>query len=173
MAQVDPAAMKVFYDESKAVSDALVDLLAEYRSNTTKVLALSTAALTLFGFEDSDKGAAFWAALVFYAVGVGLALWIYWPVRFRTNEVKDLPDAVAAGTPLPVAKVHFDLGRAHQAAFAENNGRLTSKFGLPKRFSALILASASVVVLGGINTAISEPAAPPGPTEIVLIQEET
>ncbi len=106
-------------------------------------------------------------------MGVGLALWIYWPIKFRTNEVKDLPDAVVAGTPLPVAKVHFDLGRAHQAAFAENNARLTSKFGLPKRFSALIVAAASVVLLGGVNTAISEPEAPAGPTKVVLVQEET
>lgn len=165
--------MKLFYEESKATSQALLDLVGEYRANTTKVLALATGALALFGFEDSDKGWWYIAALVAYAVGVGVALWIYLPVKWRLNPAQDVPEAVAAGRPLPVAKAHFDLGRAHQANFTQNRMHMTGLKGIPVRFTSLVIASALVIVCGGVNTITSDPPAPSSPTEIIILDESS
>jgi hypothetical protein len=46
-----PETVQLFYDESKAARQGLDEVIRQYRTNTTAVVAFATGAATFFGLE--------------------------------------------------------------------------------------------------------------------------
>ncbi|WP_131829155.1 hypothetical protein [Mycobacterium numidiamassiliense] len=137
------------YDESKAAVDVLDQLLIRYRTNTTAVLALGTGAATFFGFSDSPKGLFFLLSLVSYAVGVGVAVRIYWPRRWRDDIYHVLEDSLRKSPPPASMELRRDLARHYQQAIARGLELRTRRAW---EFRILLFATACVVIFAGINS---------------------
>jgi hypothetical protein len=171
VAEMKPETVKLFYEESKAARDALDDILKQYRTNATAVLALATGAATFFGFKDGPKGGWFAASLVAYAVAVLAAAVAYWPRPWAMNPAADI--GAVLSTPneavLPVIQAHFDLGKAYQREFTLNRASLKE---VQWCYQVLVAATAAVIILAGISATREAPAATPKPTHIVIDKEK-
>jgi hypothetical protein len=166
-----PETVAVFYQESKAAREGLDDVIKQYRTNTTAVLALATGAATFFGLEQSVKGPFYVAALAAYGVAVLVAAMIYLPWSWVRNAAHDMGDALTdpAVGPISVAKAHFDLALAHQEGFRKN---LTSIVKVSRLYRVLLAMTALVIILAGVNTTQEEPDAPDEPTRVILVEEQ-
>ncbi len=179
MASLWPDTTKVFFDESKAAREQ-VDTLDEYRSNTTKVLALATGALTLYGIEDGTKGAWFLAAVIAYGLAAVAAVSVYAPVRWTVNVAHDMvtreKGKLRTSDPIfdmKTSVAQYYLGRGHQIAIRTNLDRLEKWNGPARRFRASALLTALTIVFDALNLwADRDTEAPdPEPTRVILIDE--
>jgi hypothetical protein len=172
MAAMYPETVEVFYEESKAARQGLDDVIKQYRTNTTAVLALATGAATFFGLEQSVKGPFYLAALAAYGVAVLVAATIYLPWSWVRNAAHDMGAALADATapPMPLAKAHFDLAMAHQVGFSKN---LRSIVKVSRLYRVLLAFTALVIILAGINATQETPDAPEEPTRVILMEEES
>lgn len=162
---------KLFYEESKAAREHLDDVLTKYRDRCTVILTVATGAAAFFGFDDSEKGPWFVAALAAYAVAAIFALWIHLPVPWLVNPAHDMAAALAsAPTPVSLTKAYWDLALSHQKAIANNRIVINGRWGMSWRLQGLIAATAAVVVLAGVNVTTSDPAQPPEPTRIQIVE---
>lgn len=67
-----------------------------------------------------------------------------------------------------MTKAHFDLGQAHQVAFESNRNSITQ---ITMLYRMLIVATAAVVLLAGVNVIDKEPEVPDKPTRVILVEE--
>jgi hypothetical protein len=88
--KIYPDTAKLFFEESGKARTWIDDLLKQYRTNTTAVLALATGAATFFGFENSAKGWWFAAAIAAYAGAALLSASILWPRNWAYNVAHDM-----------------------------------------------------------------------------------
>lgn len=176
MVKLNRGAVEVFYEESKAASNGLDSILDDYRANTTKILALATGAAAFFGFEDSDKGWAFFGALGLYGVAVLLALAIYWPRAWRADAASGVEKLLAnppgGATAVTETKLRFDLAVRYQSFFRSNNQQLQGWKGVPSLYSALVVLTAGVVLLGGLNAAVNPKESDDRPTRVEIVRGE-
>jgi hypothetical protein len=163
-----PGAVSVFYEESKASRESLGEMLTQYRSNTTTLVALATGAATFFSLSTSAKGPLYVLALVSYGVAAFAAAVIYAPKVWIRNVAHDVEAALRSGKAITATKMKFDLAVGHQAAIAKN---LKSIDGVRRWYNLLLLATVGVVGFAGANTAIEKPAAPDKPTKVILVDE--
>lgn len=172
-AEVYPASIEIFYNESKAARDAVDQLLLRYRTNTTAVLALATGAATFFGFATSPKGPFFIASLVSYGIATLLAVAIYWPSSWRVNVAYDVEERLDRPPPLRPTKLRWDLARGHQQAIAENTKLINGWHGQASKFRVLLLATSLVVIFAGVNSYIgSQSPTTVQPTHIIIDKEQ-
>jgi hypothetical protein len=165
-----PETVAVFYEESKAARLGLDEVIRQYRTNTTAVLALATGAATFFGLDQSVKGPFYVAALVAYGLAVLVGATIYLPWSWVRNAAHDMGDALldSAAPPMPVAKAHFDLAIAHQLGFTKN---LRSIVKVSRLYRLLLALTALVIMLAGVNTTQEEPDTPDEPTRVIVMEE--
>lgn len=180
MAALYPSTTKVFFEESKEARESINKLLDTYRENTTKVLALATGALTLFGIEDSSKGAWFLVAIIAYGLAAIAAIGVYSPVKWQANVAHDMVEREDGPlrTTDPIFEMQasvaqYFLGRGHQIAIKMNLERLMSWRGPARRFQACLVLSAVTIIAGGLNLWVDrdQSATPSEPIEVVLVDK--
>jgi hypothetical protein len=165
-----PETVELFYEESKAARQGLDEVIRQYRTNTTAVVALATGAATFFGLEQSVKGPFYVAALIAYALAVLVGATIYLPWSWVRNAAHDMGDALlGTAPPMPITKAHFDLAMAHQLGFSKN---LKSIVKVSRLYRVLLALTALVIILAGVNTTQEAPDAPDEPTRVILMEEE-
>ncbi|MGU3500895.1 hypothetical protein [Mycobacterium sp. C31M] len=171
-ARMYAGSVELFYEESKAAREVMDKLLATYRTNTTTVLALATGAATFFGLSDSPKGIFFIFSMVAYGIGSLVAVTIYWPQAWRVNVAHDAAEGLVANEIVPM-RMHWNLALGHQEAIGETIRLIDGKWGVAVKFRLLLLATASVVLLAGLNVyqASQQQPAPDEPTRVIIERE--
>lgn len=83
---VCPDTAKPFYEESKAARAQVEALLDKYRTNTSTLLALASAAVAFFGFSNGPRQQFFyWISIGFYVLAVVAAFLISMPRPTKVN----------------------------------------------------------------------------------------
>ncbi len=188
-----PESVEAYYAETTEAHKYLLTILANYRANTTTLLAVATGAAAFFGFAASPKGILFVLALIAYAVAATMAMWIFWPIGLPTNMAQNAIRNMFEDPPPTDKQAKFRLTRLRQRAIARAeqaigggyvrrkkdrrtnayvpvgglSGRLHA-IGISWRFRALIVAVGFTVVFAGANSILEQPKADPGPTRVII-----
>jgi hypothetical protein len=107
MAQVFPDTVKLYYEESKAARAQIESLLDKYRSNTSTLLTLATAAVAFFGFSTGPR--FYWLAIGCYLLAVATSFLIFVPIPMRMNVAHDTAEELFVPPPITPAKMYYDL----------------------------------------------------------------
>lgn len=162
--------LELYREESKAARDKVEGVLAQYRANTSTMLALATAAVAFFGFSTGPRQQVWYiVAMAAYLCAVGLAFSIYAPTAVLVNVAADTQEALFADPDHPLLPEEIQYGYAvgHQEGIAAAIATVTGRFGLANRFRALILAIAVLVVAASASVAFGT-TAPATPTRVVI-----
>ena len=185
------AALDIYYAEATTAHTHLIEVIGNYRKNTTTLLAVATGAATFFGFADSAKGPLYVLALVVYALAAVLTLWIFLPIGLSTNMAfeadRKIDDGIVTAAAARADVLDNRLWAIRQAEIAITGIRgstrseyLTAntvdgaatvsppRYGIAFRFRALIAAVTLTTILAGANTVVEKPATPTEPTHIII-----
>lgn len=173
-AEVNTAAAKLVYEESKTANTDLDEILKSFRSNSTVVLGVLTGAATLFALGDSTKGVLFWLAILGYTAAALCVAWIFWPVGWQHNFARGGPEALLAATDeVNETQALIDLSKARQAGYRVNAGVILDKTGIASRFALLVGLTAVTVLLLLANAALGQTETKKEPTRVVIVTEDT
>jgi hypothetical protein len=162
---VVPETVQLFNDETTESYKHLIEVITNYRSNTTVILALATGATTFFGFTDAPKGPGYAAALGFFAVSAILAALVFWPNKLQTNMVPDYRARLFEnGAAVSVARARYVVLGRRQLAMVDAEAAIKR---ISRRFRLLIVTVALTILSAGINVAV-EKSEPTPPTHIVI-----
>ncbi|MBY0291069.1 MAG: hypothetical protein K2X52_28600 [Mycobacteriaceae bacterium] len=152
MAQVFPDTVKLYYEESKAARAQIESLLDKYRSNTSTLLTLATAAVAFFGFSTGPRQPVFyWLAIGCYLLAVATSFLIFVPIPMRMNVAHDTAEELFVPPPITPAKMYYDYARGHQDAIAHAQTIVGSRFGIATRFRVLIAAIGLLIVTASLS----------------------
>ena len=116
MATVYLDTVKLYYEESKAAREQVESLLDRYRTNTSTLLALSTAAVAFFGFSTGPRQPFYWIAIAIYLLAVFMSFFIFVPIPMKVNVGYNTGDELALGPPMVPEKIYYDYALGHQDA---------------------------------------------------------
>ena len=169
--ELHSGAVDAYYLESQAAAKGLDDLLKQYRSNTATVLTLATGAATFFGFSDTPKGNWYLAALGAYALATILAATIFWPLDWQGNPASETgPVFMTNGAQLNTTKTKYDFGCTYQDIYVANRQKIRSRYGVARRFIALIVTTGLVVIFAGFNVIASVGDKTPTITRVQIVE---
>jgi len=156
MGGVCPHTVKLYFEESKAARVQVEALLDKYRTNTSTLLALASAAVAVFGFSSGPRQPAFyWISIVFYVLAVALSFLIFMPIPTKVNVAYDTArELETAAAPIIPAKLYYDYARGHQDAINDALRIMDGKFGIATRFRTLIIAIAALIVSASLSVAL-------------------
>ena len=76
--------LDMYYEESKAARAQVEGLITNYRTNTSTLLTLASAAVAFFGFSSGPPQPVFyWIAIASYVVAVATSFFIFKPIPPR------------------------------------------------------------------------------------------
>jgi hypothetical protein len=169
MAMVCPDTVKLYYEESKAARAQVEALLDKYRTNTSTLVALASAAVAFFGFSTGPRQPVFyWISIGFYVLAVAMSFLIFVPIPTKVNVAYNTAGALG-GTAAPIipAKLYYDYAVGHQNAIDHALKIMDGTFGIANRFRALILVIAVLIVSASLSVAFGSEQAP-NPTHIIV-----
>jgi hypothetical protein len=168
MVRVYPDTVKLYYEESRAARAQIEGLLEKYRSNTSTLLALSTAAVAFFGFSTGPRQPIFyWIAIGSYLLAVTMAFLIFKPIPMRINVAQDTADELFVPPPITPTNIYYDYARGHQDAIRHAQAIVDGKFGIATRFRALIAAMAVLIVSASFSVILGSER-PVSPQHVII-----
>jgi hypothetical protein len=168
MATVYLDTVKLYYEESKAARQQVESLLDKYRTNTSTLLALSTAAVAFFGFSTGPRQPVFyWVTIAVYLFAVFTAFFIFVPIPTKVNVAYNTGDELALGPPMVPEKIYYDYALGHQDAITHALKVLDGKLGIATRFRILIAAIATLIVAASLSVVFGAQDTP-GPTHVII-----
>jgi hypothetical protein len=160
--------LKLFYEESKIAREKVEVLVEKYRSNTSTLLALATAAVAFFGFSEGPRQPVWYVvAMVGYGIAVAVAFWIYAPAPILANVAYDTQEALFADDAFTPSEIYYAYAMGHQEAIKFARDGVMKTFGVANRFRLLIFAIALLVIAASLSVALGSPQ-PTHPTHIVI-----
>ncbi len=170
--KVHETSAKIIFDDAKKAYDSLDEVLDSYRTRVNVVLAVATATAGLFAFEDTEKGALFYSALVTYAAAVLVSVLMYRPLKWKINISRGAVSVLKSdGEKLPPTKVYLDLAQAYQHAHTSNLYQINRRYGVAQKFTALLVLVAATVGLMLLNSANEPDKSPEKPTRVIIETE--
>jgi hypothetical protein len=167
MAMVCPDTAKLYYEESKAARAQVEALLDKYRTNTSTLLALASAAVAFFGFSTGPRQPVFyWISIGFYVLAVAVSFLIFVPIPTKVNVAYNTAGKLGAATIIPT-KLYYDYAVGHQNAINHALKIMDGTFGIANRFRGLIIAIGLLIVSASLSVALGSEQAP-NPTHIII-----
>jgi hypothetical protein len=168
MAQVFLDTVKLFYEESKAARAQVEGLIDGYRTNTSTLLALASAAVAFFGFSSGPRQPVFyWIAIGSYLVAVATSFFIFKPIPTKVNVAFDTAHYLGAGHQILPAKIYYDYACGHQDAIGYALAVMDGKYGIANRFRLLVAAIALLIISASLSVVFGSQDSP-GPTHIII-----
>jgi hypothetical protein len=169
MGRVCPETVKLYYEESKAARAQVEALLDKYRTNTSTLLALASAAIAFFGFSTGPRQpVCYWISIAFYGLAVAVSFLIFVPIPTKVNVAYNTAGALAGpAAPIIPTKLYYDYAVGHQNAINHALKIVDGKFGIATRFRALIIAVAVLIVSASLSVALGTER-PPNPTHVIV-----
>jgi hypothetical protein len=168
VAEVFLDTVKLYYEESKAARVQVEGLLDKYRTNTSTLLALASAAVAFFGFSTGPRQPVFyWISIGFYLLAVATAFFIFVPIPMKVNVAYNTAAELIVEPPIIPPKIHYDYAVGHQEAIEHALKAMDGRFGIATRFRVLIVAIAVLIVSASLSVVLgAQPA--PNPTHIII-----
>jgi len=168
MAKVFLDTVKLYYEESKAAREQAEGLLEKYRTNTSTLLALASAAVAFFGFSTGPRQLVFyWISIGFYVVAVAISFLIFKPIPMKLNVAYNTAQGLAVRPLVMPAKIYYEYAVGHQAAVKHALNAMDGRFGIATRFRALIVAIAVLIVSASLSVALGSEQTP-NPTHVII-----
>ena len=168
MAEVWPDTVELYYEESKAARAQIEALLDKYRTNTSTLLALASAAVAFFGFYTGPRQQfCYWISIGSYVLAVATSFLIFKPIPTRINVAFNTARKLGKTETILPTKLYYDYARGHQDAIAYEGKVLDGTLGIATRFRVLIVAIVVLIVSASLSVALgSEQAA--SPTHVII-----
>jgi hypothetical protein len=168
MVQMFLDTVKLFYEESKAAREQIEGLLDKYRSNSSTLLTLATAAVAFFGFSTGPREPVFyWIAIGCYLLAVVASVFIFVPMPVRMNAAYDTGAELLVAPPMTAAKIYYDYALGHQDAITHAQAVVGGRFGIANRFRLLIAAIALLIVAASLSVVFGAQDVPK-PTHVII-----
>jgi hypothetical protein len=167
MAKVVPETIKLYYEESKAAREQLEKLVDKYRTNTSTLLTLATAAVAFFGFSTGPRQPVFyWLAIGGYLAAIAAAAFIFVPTPMPVNVAYDTRKHLF-NPPMKLNQIYYDYACGHQEAITEAEETIGGAFGIANRFRILIAAIGFLIVTASLSVIFGAQDAPQ-PTHVII-----